>query len=74
MKEMGMGNDRCHLIDLDNGDTEITAKEAVKGISASAANGFTTGNNKRIKVNSNVIYKKTGLPPGSTLASCGSPV
>ena len=33
MKEMGMGNDRYHLIDLDNGDAEITAKEAVKGIS-----------------------------------------
>ena len=32
MKEMGMGNDRYHLIDLDNGDAEITAKEAVKGI------------------------------------------
>ena len=33
MKELGMGNDRYHLIDLDNGDAEITAKEAVKGIS-----------------------------------------
>ena len=33
MKEMGMGNDRYHLIDIDNGDAEITAKEAVKGIS-----------------------------------------
>ena len=33
LKEMGMGNDRYHLIDIDNGDAEITAKEAVKGIS-----------------------------------------
>ena len=33
MKEIGMGNDRYHLIDLDNGDAEITVKEAVKGIS-----------------------------------------
>ena len=33
MKEMGMGNDRYHLIDLDHGDARITAKEAVKGIS-----------------------------------------
>ena len=32
MKELGMGNDRYHLIDLDNGDAEITAKKAVKGI------------------------------------------
>lgn len=33
MKEMGMGNDRYRLIDLDNGDAQITAAEAVKGIS-----------------------------------------
>ena len=33
MKEMGMGNDRYHLIDLDNNDAEITAADAVKGIS-----------------------------------------
>ena len=33
MKEMGMGNDRYQLIDLDHGDARITAKEAVKGIS-----------------------------------------
>ena len=33
MKEMGMGNDRYHLIDIDNGDTEIQVSEAVKGIS-----------------------------------------
>ena len=33
MKEMGMGNDRYHLIDIDNGDAEIKAAEAVKGIS-----------------------------------------
>ena len=33
MKEMGMGNDRYHLIDIDNGDAEIQASDAVKGIS-----------------------------------------
>lgn len=33
MKELGMGNDRYHLIDLDHGDAEISAKDAVKGIS-----------------------------------------
>ncbi len=33
MKEMGMGNDRYKLIDIDNGDAQITAAEAVKGIS-----------------------------------------
>ena len=32
MKELGMGNDRYHLIDIDNGDVEITAAEAVKDI------------------------------------------
>ena len=32
MKEMGMGNDRYQLIDLDNGDKVITAADAVKGI------------------------------------------
>ena len=32
MKELGMGNDRYQLIDIDNGDVEITAAEAVKGI------------------------------------------
>ena len=32
MKEMGLGNDRYTLIDIDNGDREITAAEAVKGI------------------------------------------
>ena len=32
MKEMGMGNDRYHLIDIDHGDAEITVQEAVKGI------------------------------------------
>ena len=32
MKELGMGNDRYTLIDLDNGDAEITAAEAVKDI------------------------------------------
>ena len=33
MKEIGMGNDKYKLIDIDNGDAEITAKDAVKGIS-----------------------------------------
>lgn len=33
MKEMGMGNDRYHLIDIDHGDAEIQASDAVKGIS-----------------------------------------
>ena len=33
MKEMGMGNDRYHLIDIDHGDAEIKAADAVKGIS-----------------------------------------
>ena len=33
MLEMGMGNDRYHLIDIDNGDSEISASDAVKGIS-----------------------------------------
>ena len=32
MKELGMGNDRYTLIDLDNDGKEITAKEAVKDI------------------------------------------
>ena len=30
MKELGMGNDRYHLIDIDNGDAEISTQEAVK--------------------------------------------
>ena len=33
MKEMGMGNDRYTLIDIDNGDAVITAEQAVEGIS-----------------------------------------
>lgn len=33
MKEIGMGNDKYKLIDIDNGDAEITAADAVKGIS-----------------------------------------
>ena len=33
MKELGMGNDRYVLIDLDKGEKEITAAEAVKDIS-----------------------------------------
>ena len=32
MKELGMGNDRYHLIDIDNGDTEISTQEAVKDV------------------------------------------
>ncbi len=32
MKELGMGNDRYTLIDLDNGDAVITAAEAVKDV------------------------------------------
>lgn len=32
MKEMGMGNDRYHLIDIDNGDVEISLEEAVKDV------------------------------------------
>lgn len=33
MKELKMGNDKYKIIDIDNGDKEIDAKEAVKGIS-----------------------------------------
>lgn len=33
MKEMQMGNNKYKLIDIDNGDAEITAADAVKGIS-----------------------------------------
>lgn len=32
MKEMGMGNDRYTLLDIDNGDAVIDAKEAVRGV------------------------------------------
>ena len=32
MKELGMGNDRYHLIDIDNDDKEITLQEAVKEV------------------------------------------
>ena len=32
MKELGMGNDRYILIDLDNGGKRITPEEAVKGL------------------------------------------
>ena len=32
MKELGMGNDRYSLIDIDNGDAKITPAEAVKGV------------------------------------------
>lgn len=32
MKELGMGNDRYVLIDLDNGEIRIDAREAVKGV------------------------------------------
>ena len=33
MKEMGMGNDRYCLIDLDHDEQTVTAAEAVAGIS-----------------------------------------
>lgn len=33
MKEMGMGNDRYRLVDIDREDAVLSAKEAVKGIS-----------------------------------------
>ena len=32
MKELGMGNDRYELIDIDNGDVRITAQDAVKDV------------------------------------------
>ena len=32
MKELGMGNDRYHLIDIDNNDVEITAQDAAKDV------------------------------------------
>ncbi len=32
MKELGMGNDRYHLIDVDNDDKEIVAADAVVGV------------------------------------------
>ena len=32
MKELGMGNDRYTLIDIDNGDAEISLKDAVKDV------------------------------------------
>ena len=32
MTEIGMGNNKYHLIDIDNGDKEITAADAVKGV------------------------------------------
>ncbi len=32
MKELGMGNDRYELIDIDNGDERITAEKAVEGV------------------------------------------
>ncbi len=32
MKELGMGNDKYHLIDIDNGDAEIDAARAVEGV------------------------------------------
>ena len=32
MKELGMGNDRYHLIDIDHEDKEIKAAEAVEGV------------------------------------------
>ena len=32
MEELGMGNRRYHLIDIDNGDQEINSADAVKGV------------------------------------------
>ena len=32
MKELGMGNDKYRLIDIDNGDKEISQKDAVKHV------------------------------------------
>lgn len=32
MKELGMGNDRYKLIDIDNGDCEVSLKDAVKDV------------------------------------------
>jgi len=32
MKELGMGNDRYRLLDIDNGDAEIQLKDAVAGV------------------------------------------
>ena len=32
MKELGMGNDRYKLIDIDNGDCELSLKDAVKDV------------------------------------------
>ena len=32
MKELGMGNDRYHLLDIDENDKEISVKEAVKDV------------------------------------------
>ena len=32
MKEIGMGNDLYHLIDIDNADAEISPAEAVKDV------------------------------------------
>ena len=32
MKELGMGNDRYHLIDVDNNETEISAADSVKDV------------------------------------------
>jgi hypothetical protein len=32
MKEMGMGNDRYHLIDIDHEDREVSAAEAVADV------------------------------------------
>ena len=37
MKELGMGNDRYALIDIDNGDRRIEPKDAVKGLEPFAA-------------------------------------
>ncbi|MCR5814434.1 MAG: hypothetical protein K6G15_08090 [Desulfovibrio sp.] len=32
MKELGMGNDRYRMVDIDNGDHQIQPKDAVAGV------------------------------------------
>ena len=39
MKELGMGNEKYHLIDIDNDNREITASEAVKNVTPFASDG-----------------------------------
>ncbi|MBO4300266.1 MAG: hypothetical protein J5861_01555 [Desulfovibrio sp.] len=37
MKELGMGNDRYRLLDIDNGEAHILLKDAVAGVKPFAA-------------------------------------